>query len=477
MFATCNQLAIPLPHGLGLVLWVFKSGQTLKKPNEGNFILKGDYMSKKKGLLVGAAIAALSLVASVLTTTSAKAADCSSFAEFGKFNNATVKIFAGIRDPEATVMTNVWKDFTACTGIKIAYEATDQFETLLPVRVKGGNAPDIALIPQPGLVATMVATGKAVPISAATRANLNQYYNKAWQSFTTINGRIYGAPFGASSKSLVWYSPAQFKKLGVTVPTTWAAMEAVAAKFKAAGANPWCAGIESGAATGWPATDWIEEMALRELGPKKYNAWWQGKLKFSSPEMQGVMNKVAAWLGTSAQVGDLKSVATRRFQDAGVPGLKSGTCGMLQQASFYSSMFPAGTTFGPGKDADAFYLPPTNSKFGNPIEGAGEFPVAFSKKPEVGAVQAYFSSPAYGTERAKLGGWTSANSGIALSSYSDPVLKVVAQSLQSKKGAIVFDASDLMPTAVNGAFWKEITKFYAEGKSMKDVAAAIDANW
>ena len=448
-----------------------------QKPNEGNFISKGDYMSKKKGLLVGAAVAALSLVATVLTTTSAKAADCSSFTEFGKFNNVTVKIFAGIRDPEATVMTNIWKDFTACTGIKIAYEATDQFETLLPVRVKGGNAPDIALIPQPGLVATMVATGKAVPISAAARANLNQYYNKAWQSFTTINGRIYGAPFGASSKSLVWYSPAQFKKLGVTVPTTWAQMDAIGAKFKAAGANPWCAGIESGAATGWPATGWIEEMALRELGPKKYNLWWQGKLKFSSPEMQGVMNKVAAWVGTKDQVGDLKSVATRRFQDAGVPGLKNGTCGMLQQASFYSSMFPDGTTFGPTGDADAFYLPATNAKFGNPVEGGAEFPVAFSTRKEVGAVQAYLDSPAYGIPRAAAGGWTSANTGIPLDTYKDPVLKAVATQLQNKSGAIVFDASDLMPSAVNGAFWKEITKFYAEGKSMKDVAAAIDANW
>ena len=160
-------------------------------------------------------------------------------------------------------------------------------------------------------------------------------------------------------------------------------------------------------------------------------------------------SKVAAWLGTKDQVGDLQSVATRKFQDAGVPGLKDGTCGMLQQASFYSSMFPAGTTFGPDADANAFYLPPTNTKFGKPIEGAGEFPVAFSTKKEVGAVQDYFSSPVYGTARAKMGGWTSANSGIPLASYTDPVLKVVAQSLQQKSGAIVFDASDLMPTAVN----------------------------
>jgi alpha-glucoside transport system substrate-binding protein len=140
-------------------------------------------------------------------------------------------------------------------------------------------------------------------------------------------------------------------------------------------------------------------------------------------------------------------------------------------------MFPAGTTFGPGKDADAFYLPSTNTKFGSPIEGGGEFPVAFSTRKEVGFVQDYLSSPVYGTPRAALGGWTSANNGIPLSAYKDPVLKVVAQSLQAKNGAIVFDASDLMPTAVNGAFWKEMTKFYAEGKSMKDVAAAIDANW
>jgi alpha-glucoside transport system substrate-binding protein len=432
-------------------------------------------MFKKKGLLAGTAVAVLALVATTLTATSASAAGCADYSKWK--GSGTVKVFAGIRDPEATIMEGVFQQFTLCTGIKIAYEATDQFETLLPVRVKGGNAPDIAIIPQPGLVATMVATGKAVPVTSAVMKNIDTYYNPAWKTFTTIKGKVYGAPFGASSKSLVWYSPAQFKKLGVSVPKTWAEMEAVAAKFKAAGANPWCAGIESGAATGWPATDWIEEMVLRELGPDQYNKWWKGELKFSSPEILGVMNKVAAWLGTKDQVGDLKSVATRRFQDAGVPGLKDGTCGMLQQASFYASMFPAGTTFGPGKDADAFYLPATNTKFGSPIEGGGEFPVAFSNRKEVGFVQDYLSSPVYGTPRAALGGWTSANSGIPLSAYKDPVLKVVAGSLQAKKGAIVFDASDLMPTAVNGAFWKEMTKFYAEGKSMKDVAAAIDANW
>ena len=437
---------------------------------------KGDM---KKTLKLSAVLGAIALIATTLTTTSATAATayCDDFKQFGKFNNVTVKVFAGIRDPEASVMTKVFAHFTACTGIKIAYEGTDQFETLLPVRVKGGNAPDIAIIPQPGLVTTMVNTGKAVPVTGQTLANINRYYNPAWKTFTTVKGKVYGAPFGASSKSLVWYSPAQFTKIGAKIPTTWAEMDAIGAKFKSAGIIPWCAGIESGAATGWPSTDWIEEMALRELGPDKYNMWWKGELKFSSPEILGVMNKVAAWLGTESQVGNLQSVATRKFQDAGVPGLKDGKCGMLQQASFYSSMFPAGTTFGPNADANAFYLPPTNTKFGKPIEGAGEFPVAFSKKKEVAAVQAYFSSPAYGTERAKLGGWTSANNGIPLSAYSDPVLKVVAESLQSKKGAIVFDASDLMPTAVNGAFWKEMTKFYAEGKSMKDVAAAIDTNW
>jgi len=194
-------------------------------------------MFKKKGVLAGAAVAVLALVATTLTATSASAA--AGCAEFSKWKGSgTVKVFAGIRDPEATIMEGVFQQFTLCTGIKIAYEATDQFETLLPVRVKGGNAPDNAIIPQPGLVATMVATGKAVPVTSAVLKNIDTYYNPAWKTFTTIKGKVYGAPFGASSKSLVWYSPAQFKKLGVSVPKTWAEMEAVAAKFKAAGANP-----------------------------------------------------------------------------------------------------------------------------------------------------------------------------------------------------------------------------------------------
>ena len=237
----------------------------------------------KKTLKLSVVLAAVALAATTLSATSASAASdyCKDFKQFGKHKNATVKVFAGIRDPEASVMTKVFAHFTACTGIKIVYEGTDQFETLLPVRVKGGNAPDIAIIPQPGLIATMVATGKAVPVKGNTLSNINKYYNPAWKTFTTIKGKVYGAPFGASSKSLVWYSPAQFKTIGATIPTTWEQMEAIGAKFKAAGKLPWCAGIESGAATGWPATDWVEQMALRELGPDKYNLWWQGKLKFS----------------------------------------------------------------------------------------------------------------------------------------------------------------------------------------------------
>ena len=155
----------------------------------------------KKTLKLTAIAGAIALAATVVTTTSASAAtNCADYKQFGKYKNATVKVFAGIRDPEATVMTNVFKTFTECTGIKIAYEGTDQFETLLPVRVKGGNAPDIAIIPQPGLVATMVATGKAVPVTGKVLANINKYYNPAWKTFTTVKGKVYGAPFGASSK-------------------------------------------------------------------------------------------------------------------------------------------------------------------------------------------------------------------------------------------------------------------------------------
>jgi alpha-glucoside transport system substrate-binding protein len=164
-------------------------------------------------------------------------------------------------------------------------------------------------------------------------------------------------------RSLVWYSPKYFADNGYTVPTTWADLMSLSAKMasKMTGtAKPWCGGISSGTASGWPATDWLEEVVLGSFGGQVYDDWISHKVTFSSPQIQQAMKTVAGWLQNPAWVnggaGNVKTIATTTFQNAGLPILKN-QCGMLQQALFYEAQWPKGTKVGPDGAVFAFKLP------------------------------------------------------------------------------------------------------------------------
>jgi alpha-glucoside transport system substrate-binding protein len=435
-------------------------------------------MTKSRRIVFGAF--AVSLVASVVASVSpaSAAVNCDPYAGYKSMKGKTVTIFTSILEPELTTLNTAMKDFQTCTGVKIKIEGSNQFEALLPVRVKGGNAPDLAWIPQPGLLQKMVATGKVVPAPKAVVANIKKYWSASWADLGSVNGKIYAAPFGSNMKSLVWYSPKQFKTNGYTVPKTWDEMTALADKMAAKGQTAFCGGIGSGGATGWPATDWVEQMVLREYGSKVYADWVSHKVKFSDPKIQAAMKKVADWMQNPKWVGNVKGIATTSFQDAG-KGIPTGKCMMLQQASFYGNILAAdGASISETGDVFAFYLPATNPAVSIPVVGGGEFTAAFSNRPEVQQVQAYLSSATFATSRVQLDHWVSANSGVPLAAYKDPIDRLAAQYLSNPKSTFAFDASDLMPAAVGaGAEWKEFTAWFGEGKSIADVTKAIDAAW
>lgn len=431
-------------------------------------------------MLTGVGVAAISLVATLLTTVAPAnaATDCSPYSAYKSMKGKSVTIFTSILEPELTTLKNTWHDFEFCTGVKIKIEGSNQFEALLPVRVKGGNAPDIAVIPQPGLLAKMVATKKVVPAPKGVVANVNKYWSPSWKDLGTVKGKFYAAPWGSNMKSLVWFSPKQFKTNGYTVPKTWDEMTALADKMAANKQIAFCGGIGSGGATGWPSTDWVEQMVLREYGAKVYGDWVSHKVKFSDPKIVAAMKKVAGWMQNPAWVGDVKAIATTSFQDAGA-GIPSGKCMMLQQASFYGNILAGnGATIAADGDVFAFYLPPTNPKVTVPVVGGGEFLAGFSSRREVQQVLTYLSSPTYATARVIRGNWVSANSGVPLDAYKDPISRLSAQYLSNPKSTFAFDASDLMPAAVGaGAEWTEFTAWFGEGKSIAAVVKAIDAAW
>jgi alpha-glucoside transport system substrate-binding protein len=405
--------------------------------------------------------------------------ECAAFKEFSGISGKKVSIYASIRDTEADLLKQSWKEFENCTGVQISYEGTGEFETQIKVRVDGGRAPDIAFIPQPGLIETFAKAGKLKAASDKTKSTASENYSADWLKYSTFDGKFYGAPLGSNVKSFVWYSPKMFKDKGWTVPTSWNDLISLSDKIAASGIKPWCAGIESGVATGWPATDWIEDVLLRDQGPDVYDQWVAHKIPFNDPKIVSATDRVGSILKNPAYVnggiGDVKSIATTAFQEGGIP-ITQGKCAMHRQASFYANQWPQGTKVAEDGDVFAFYFPAIDASK-KPVLGAGEFTVAFADRPEVQAVQTYLASAHHANSRAKLGNWVSANKKLDLANVANPIDKKSVQILQDSNAVFRFDGSDLMPSAVGaGSFWKGMTDWIT-GKDTKSTLDAIEASW
>lgn len=412
-------------------------------------------------------------------------AACKPYAAYMGHSGTTVTMFGSILSPESDSLNKSWAQFDKCTGITIKYTGSNDFEAQLPVKVNGGNAPDLAIIPQPGLLQQMVATGTVKAPPAQTVQNENNWPS-IWKTYGSANGTFYAAPMSANMKSLVWYSPKFFKAHNLQVPTTWSGLMSLSQKLvgimKSSGGKPWCGGIGSGTASGWPATDWLEEVVLGKYGGSVYDNWINHKVTFASPQIEGAMNVVKNWMQNPNWVnggfGGVSSIASTQFQNAGFPILKN-KCAMLQQASFYEAQWPKGTKVGPTGDVFAFYLPAVNPSIKTPVEGGGEFVTAFADRPEVQAVQNYLSSPEWADSRIKVApGWVSANTKVDQSLYTDPIDKLSAKYLADKSATFRFDASDSMPAAVGAdAEWKQMVAWFGSGQSVDTTAKNIDAAW
>jgi alpha-glucoside transport system substrate-binding protein len=407
--------------------------------------------------------------------------DCAAFGKYGSYPGKTVTMYASITDPEGSRLEKSWTQFEKCTGIKIQYTADKEFESALKTKVQGGNAPDIAIMPQPGLLQTFATSGKLKPASDAVTTEAEGNWVKSWIDYATVDGVFFGSPMSANLKSLVWYSPKSFKKFGYTVPTTWDDMLKLSDKMVADGNKPWCVGIESGVATGWPLTDWMEEVMLRLHGPDVYDKWVNHEIPFNDPQVLDVIKMVGDIVKnpkyTNAGIGDVKSIATTAFQKGGLP-IEKGKCQLHAQASFYGANWDKGYKIGPTDDLYAFYEPPISDKFGKPIEGGGEFITAFTDRVEVEATQLYLASGEWATSRVKVNpGWNSANQKVDKSAFTDPVDKLSAELLTDPTATFRFDGSDAMPAAVgSGTFWTQMTQWVL-GQSDKTTLDKIEASW
>jgi alpha-glucoside transport system substrate-binding protein len=417
------------------------------------------------------------------TSGASVSADCADYAVYGNLKGKTITVYTGIVTPEDALLKQTWAPFEKCTGATIKGEFDKSFEAQILVRAKAGNLPDIGIVPQPGLLKSLVATGKAVPADQATSDLVDKNFAPSWKDLGSVDGKFYAPPQNASMKSFVWYSPKEFKDKGYTVPTTLDELKALSDKIAATGKKPWCAGISSGEATGWPVTDWMEDWMLRLYGADEYDKWVNHTIAFNSAEPTAALNAVGEYLKNPKYVngglGDVKSIASTTFQDGGLPILK-GQCSMHRQASFYAANWPKGTRVAPDGDVFAFYLPGVKAE-DKPVLGGGEFMLAFRDAPEVHAFQQFVASTTWANLAEQGGGGRcvtpNKNADPAKAANCSDVDKLSISVLQDPKAVFRFDGSDQMPAAVgSNSFWKQATNWIT-GQSTKDTVDKIEASW
>lgn len=384
-----------------------------------------------------------------------------------------VEVFASLRGRDADALREVLAAFTAETGIPTRYVGTAGFAHRLPERLREGDPPDVALLPQPALLAELARAGHLVALDELT--GLEDTLHPGAETVGLVDGVRYGVWFRVSLKSLVWYPPAAFEAAGYPLPETWDELLALSRTIAADGTPPWCLGMEDFGSTGWVGTDWIEDLILRLHGPEVYDAWVAREVPFTDPRIAEAFEAFGAVALAPGQVaGGSRAALTAPTLRALWPMLDDPPgCLLSRQASFQVTDLPPGTRLGPEGDLDVFVLPGVDAD-APPLIAGGDLVAALTDRPETRALVAYLASPEAGEVWAARGGFLSPHAAFASDAYADPFDRRLAELLASAP-LVRFDGSDQLPTAIGtGSFWTGMVA-YVGGVPLSEVLEVIEA--
>lgn len=404
------------------------------------------------------------------------------------YTGQELEIFGPWVDVDFTHMEAVVNKFAEATGAELTVSGSNDAEQLIQVRVEGGDPPDVYVFPQPGQAADFASDGKLVPLGEDMKQWVVDNYAAGadWANFGIFpdeNGedQFFIFPYKQDLKSLVWYVPDNFADAGYEIPTTMEDLLALSDQMVADGNTPWCIGVESGGATGWPATDWMEDLMLRKYSTETYDAWVSNELPFNSEEVIDVMNTFGTFLFSEGwAAGGAGAVGTTNFGDA-PKGLFTipPQCYMHRQASFIPSFFPEDVLADgvAGLDYNTFYFPSYASEdLGNPVLGAGTLVGVFVESDVAMGFIEFLQTPIAHEIWMSRAGMLSAHSSVNTDAYATALLKSQGEILLGAT-TFRFDASDLMPGAIGaGSFWSGMVDFI-NGASAEDVTVAIQESW
>ena len=406
------------------------------------------------------------------------------FAEQHDLTGQTLTITGPWTGLDAQNVTQVLAYFAEATGATVNYSGSDSFEQDIVIAAQAGSPPNLAVFPQPGLAQDMAARGFLTPLDAETADWLRENYaaGESWVELASFEGpegeeALYGFFYKVDVKSLVWYSPEQFEEAGYDIPETMEELKELTEMIVEDGGTPWCIGLGSGAATGWPATDWVEDMMLRLHEPELYDQWVENELPFDSPEVVEAIEAFGWFVRNDDFVhGGSAAAATTDFRDS-PSGLFTfpPACYMHKQASFIPTFFPEGSEY--GFDWDFFYFPAYEEKdLGQPVLGAGTL---FSVTDDSEAARVFIDwlkTPIAHEVWMALSGFLTPHQNVNPEAFDDESLRAMNDILLDAT-TFRFDASDLMPGEIGaGAFWTGMVD-YVIGADAETVASQIQTRW
>lgn len=402
------------------------------------------------------------------------------FAAKHDLSGQTVTITGPWTGADAENVEKVLSYFAAATGATVNYSGSDSFEQDIVISARAGSAPNVAVFPQPGLAADLAKQGLLTPLASGTDDWIKSNYaaGQSWVDLGTYAGKdgaddLYGFFYKVDVKSLVWYSPEAFDEAGYDIPESMEDLKALTDQIVADGGTPWCIGLGSGAATGWPATDWVEDMMLRTASPSDYDKWVANEMKFDDPVVVAAIEEFGAFARVEKYVdGGAQGAASTDFRDSPA-GLFSipPKCYMHRQASFIPTFFPEGS------ESDFFYFPAYAGKdLGKPVLGAGTLWAITNPSDAANVLVEYLQTPVAHETWMALSGFLTPHSGVNTDLYASDALKSMGDILLNAT-TFRFDGSDLMPGEIGaGAFWTGMVD-YTTGKDAGDVAKEIQARW
>ncbi|NED97116.1 carbohydrate ABC transporter substrate-binding protein [Phytoactinopolyspora alkaliphila] len=391
----------------------------------------------------------------------------------GEDLSGTVSMLGVMGGEELDALKSVLEPFEHATGVDVQYEGTRDFTAVLQTRIDGGNPPDLVMTPAIGEMAGLAEQGALTDLRGVIGGDvLNENYTESLLETGSSGGELFGLFNTVNLGGLVWYNPKTYD--GPTAPADWDELQHWATEKAKAGEAPWCVGLESGAASGWPAADFIDEILLRQAGPEFHERWRDGDVPWTSPEVRQAFQTYGQMVTEEMMYGGVMTALSTSFVEAGTPMFPDPPgCYLLQQATFMGGIitdsFP---DVEPGEDLDFFPVPDFSAEHPGIRSISGEVVGMVNETPESAALVRYLASAEAGALVAATGRWLSPNTNVDADLYGDPFLSKANQLLNTAEITSPL-GNALMPQIEVDAFWQAGLSYTQHPGELEDILQTI----